>query len=74
MFRAKIHFNNLCRSNRSAKNPAIGVENTLGTIAAKVTIPTQSEPSVISKASQPLAMINAQAADAEKVVAIHRFR
>ena len=52
----------------------MGVENTLGTMAAKVTIPTQSEPSVISKASQPRAMISAQAAEAEKVVAIHRFR
>jgi stress response protein YsnF len=58
----------------SAKNPEIGVENTLGTIAAKVTIPTQRDPSVISKASHPRAMINAHAAEAEQVVAIQRFR
>jgi hypothetical protein len=52
----------------------MGVENTLGTRAEKVTIPTQSDPSVISKASQPRAIIRAQAAEAEKVVAIQRFR
>ena len=74
MFRAKIHFSSIFRSNRSARNPASGVANTLGAMAAKVTIPTQSEPSVISKANQPRAMISAQAAEAEKVVAIHRLR
>ena len=43
-------------------------------MAAKVTNPTQKELPVRSKVSQPRAIINAQAADAENVVAIHKFR
>ena len=52
----------------------MGVENTLGNIAAKVMIPTHSDSPVISQASHPRATIRAQAAAPEHVVAIHIVR
>ena len=52
----------------------MGVENTRGTIAANVMMPTHADAPVISHASHPRATISAQAAAPEHVVAIHIVR
>ena len=52
----------------------IGVAKKRGAMAPKVTNPTQSDESVIWKASQPRATINAQAAAPAQTFAVHRVR
>ena len=72
--RANIQRKSVWRSTRSARYPTMGVENTRGTMAAKVMIPTHIDSPVSSHASQPRATINAHAAAPEQVVAIHIVR